>query len=246
MSSKVMNELYLEGALQSICELMKSRGVAKKHAEERFAKALRLGYMRGGRKDAYSSEISRLADVCTRWQLEQEFVDRSGHPKPLRWNGKSGKLLRLVQAVVGEQDARDVANALVDRRLVRFVPNRGWVPKSRVVAPTGFRKAQVVRSSLMISRLLQTIIYNSDKNYRGDVLLEVMAKVPRLPDREIGNFKRFAKAQGLIFAKAVDDWLEARCLRNAKRSIEPSNETGVVAFAFVEPNTSRRRRRNLR
>ena len=88
----------------------------------------------------------------------------------------------------------------------------------------------------MMERLLRTIAYNSDLKYRGDVLLDVMAHVPRLPAREVPRFKRFSKAQGLMFAKTVDDWLESRSLPRLTRNRVPTREVGIVAFAFEEPN----------
>ena len=62
----------------------------------------------------------------------------------------------------------------------------------------------------MMDYLLRTIAYNSARDIEVRRLLEVMARVPRLPTREIVAFKRFAKSQGLVFAKTVDDWLETR------------------------------------
>ena len=87
----------------------------------------------------------------------------------------------------------------------------------------------------MVSRLMRTIAHNRTLRYRGQVLVEVMAQVPRLPSSELNAFRKFSKAQGLSFVKAVDDWLESRNLRRYSRVRRLSREVGVVAFAFVEP-----------
>jgi hypothetical protein len=88
----------------------------------------------------------------------------------------------------------------------------------------------------MVERMLRTVAYNSERNYRGNVLLEVLAQVPRLPAREILSFKKFAKAQGLVFAMAVDDWLESRNIPRSNRHRIATREAGVVAFAFEQPS----------
>jgi hypothetical protein len=88
----------------------------------------------------------------------------------------------------------------------------------------------------MVERLLRTVAYNSERNYRGDVLLEVLAQVPRLPACDVLAFKKFAKAQGLIFAMSVDDWLESRNVPHPRRKRVKTREAGVVAFAFEQPS----------
>ena len=88
----------------------------------------------------------------------------------------------------------------------------------------------------MMGRLIRTIAYNTGLKYRGPVLLEVMAQVPKLPTRDIPEFRRFTKAHGLIFAKTVDDWLESRNILRSKRRRISTREAGIVAFAFHEPS----------
>lgn len=236
MLSQKKYERYLKGAMKTICELMCSSGVPKDIALKRLQTAVDSGYARLSKNSIESQKISRLADVCTRWYFEHDFVDHDGYPRPLRWNGRSGSLLQLARLVVGSQQAREVVEALIEKRLVRQHADGGWLPKSRVVAPVGFESAQIQRSSQMVDRLLQTITYNSHRGYKGEVLLEVMAQVSRLPNSEIKKFKTFAKTQGLIFAKAVDDWLEARTIRRTRKPAAPTSEAGVVAFAFLESN----------
>lgn len=219
--------------MTAVCELMRSYGISKKVAEREFRIALERGYSVG--KLSPSREvrpISRLADVCTRWHLEKGFVGPNGAPLPLTWNGKSGTLLRLVKLVVGPEHSREVIEDLIARKLVRQVGGHNWVPKAKVVAPAGFDHAQTLRTATMMERLLKTIAYNSKLKYRGAVLLEVMAQVSRLPAHEIPQFRKFTKAQGLIFAKTVDDWLESRNIPRSRRTRTPTREAGVVAFAF--------------
>jgi hypothetical protein len=227
---------YLGGAMTAICELMRSYGIPKKIAEREFKIALEKGYAVGVLSPSREVRpISRLADVCTRWHLDRRFATRDGSPRPLTWNGKTGSLIRLAGQVVGPTEAHEVAAGLISRKLVRQVARNTWVPKAKVVAPSGFDHAQTLRTATMMERLLKTIAYNSRLKYRGAVLLELMAQVSRLPVTEIPQFKKFTKAQGLIFAKTVDDWLESRNIPRSKRNLTSTREAGIVAFAFYEP-----------
>jgi hypothetical protein len=177
-----------------------------------------------------------MADLCRRWYSESSYVDKFGNPKPLTWNGKTGTLLMLARQVNGAKKARTVVENLISRRHIRRARSGGWLPKAQVIAPSGLDAAQVLRASTMFERLLRTVAYNSERNYRGEVLLELMAQVPRLPAREIRAFKKFAKAQGLIFVMSVDDWLESRNIPRTQNQRVPTRQAGVIAFAFEQPS----------
>ena len=156
---------------------MRSYGISKKIAEREFRTALRRGYAVGVERPSLQIRpISRLADVCTRWHLEKKFVERDGSPKPLTWNGRRGTLLGLVRLVVGADCSRDVVDELISRKLIRRASGDAWLPKAKVVAPSGFDNAQTLRTATMMERLLRTISHNSHLKYRGAVLLEVMAQ----------------------------------------------------------------------
>ena len=180
--------------------------------------------------------ITGMADLCARWHIEEAYVDKTGKPKPLTWNGRTGALLKLAQRVNGKDKARAVVLNLIARKLVRKTSAGTWLPKAQIVSPSGLDSAQVLRTATMMDYLLRTIAYNSARSYRGATLLEVMARVPHLPTRDLGDFKRFAKSQGLIFAKTMDDWLESRNVLSSKRRRASTREAGIVAFAFERPS----------
>jgi hypothetical protein len=230
--------------MQAICELMRTFGVPKRLAALSLQTALERGYGRRADTIRESQRITRLADVCARWHLEKNFTDDRGKPRPLSWNGGSGELRALTARVVGRKDARAVADELVSKKLLRKLPSGDWVPISKVIAPVDAAEAQVSRSASMIGRLLRTIVYNSKLQYQGNVLLEVMSQVPRLPRKDLVKFKAFTKAQGVSFIKAVDDWLESRNLRRAHRLQDQTIEAGVIAFAFQQDRRQHGRTRD--
>ena len=223
--------------MTAICELMCSHGISKKNAEDQFQIAVARGYSRSYQRPSREFRpITGMADLCTRWHIEKAYVDKFGKPKPLTWNGRAGGLLKLAQRVNGKANARAVVLDLIARKLIRKTIAGTWIPKAQIVSPSGLDSAQVLRTATMMDYLLRTIAYNSDRHYRGATLLEVMARVPKLPTRNLAEFKRFAKSQGLIFAKTMDDWLESRNLQSTKKKSAATREAGVVAFAFQRPS----------
>lgn len=241
MASRKKRVQFLSGALVAVCELMSSFGINKRTARAQFEEALKRGFEKGRRRPSKEYRpITNLADICARWHIEEKFLDRNGNPRALTWNGRAGSLLRLAQLVNGKAKARTVIADLIARKLVVKVRDGKWLPRSQIVAPDGFDEAQYLRTATMMERLLRTIAFNSERKYKGpNLLLEVMAQVPSLPARELGEFKKFAKGQGLIFAKTMDDWLEARNLRLSQRSRFSTREAGIVAFAFEQPSIDR-------
>ena len=140
MSSRARHARYFGGALTAICELIRSYGISKQAAEDEFRTALKLGYSTGTLSPSRQLRpITQLADVCSRWHLEKQFVARDGKPRPLTWNGKTGTLLKLVSLVVGPTQARQVANNLIARKLVNKAANNAWLPKSKVVSTSAAR-----------------------------------------------------------------------------------------------------------
>jgi hypothetical protein len=230
---------YLGEAMTAVCELMRSYGISKEAAENEFHVALKRGYSVGQmRPSRQVRPITRLADVWGRWYIDKKYVNKRGEPKPLTWNGQSGSLLTLARQVVGVKSAREVIAEMFSRKLLRKTKPGVYVPKSKVVTPSGIDTAQIRRTATMMGHLLRTVAYNSNLRYRGDVLLEVMAQVPRLPGRDISRFRKFSKAQGLMFARTVDDWLESRNQRRRARPRVPTREVGIVAFAFEQTGDS--------
>jgi hypothetical protein len=237
MASKRQRVEYFGGAMTALCELMSTFGISRETTEMQFRVALERGYARGMLPPSREARpITRMADLCRRWYFDKSYLNKDGKPRELTWNGNAGTLLKLAQRVNGKKHAKEVVAELISRKLLRRTRSGAWIPKAQVVAPTGLDSAQVLRTATMVERLLRTVAYNSERNYRGNVLLEVLAQVPRLPAREILSFKKFAKAQGLVFAMSVDDWLESRNLPRSTRQRIPTREAGVVAFAFVQPS----------
>ncbi|MEO8019126.1 MAG: hypothetical protein ABI769_15045 [Pseudomonadota bacterium] len=236
MATKAQRVKYFGGTLTTLCELMSSYGISKETAAAEFKIALERGYVGGQLSPSRETRpITSMADLCKRWHFEKAYLDKDGKPKPLTWNGIAGSLLKFAERINGKKEAREVIADLISRKLIRRTRNGEWLPKAQVVAPSGLDSAQVLRTATMLELLLRTVAYNSERNYRGDVLLEVLAQVPRLPAAEIGAFKKFSKAQGLTFAMSVDDWLESRNISRSNRKRVPTREAGVIAFAFEHP-----------
>ena len=221
-----------------VCELLRSIGEPRSAVEEELKKALSKAYLKTAQEPARElPPLSAMASLNSRWHIEKPFVDKNGKPRPLSWNGNRGTLLKLAELVNGKQRARAIVTDLVKRKLLTQTRAGKWLPRAQVLKPRGIDEPQVLRTAVMMQRLLRTIAHNSRLKYRGDELLfEVMTRVPRLPRGHVSDFKKYARAQGMAYVRAVDDWLESRNLPKSSRIGRKSREAGVVVFAFEEPS----------
>lgn len=238
MTTRTQRARFLRESIAVICKLMKNQGFSKVETERQVRNALKIGFddarEQGRRTTPWISSISSLNG---RWHLEKRFVDKDGNPRPLSWNGSRGSLLVLANKVVGKEKARGAITDLIRRRLLVRNRDGKWLPKASVLKPGGLDSSQSERTAAMVQRLLRTVAHNSKQSYKGENLLfEVVARVPRLPVRELAAFKRFTRTQGMIYARSVDEWLESRALPKSTSGTKHSREAGVVVFAYEEPS----------
>jgi DNA-binding transcriptional ArsR family regulator len=231
----------LSEAAQVVCELMRSTGLGRSVVEHELRRAVENAFLV---EDAAAprdlNPVSEMASLISRWHVDERYVDRTGRPKPLSWNGRRGTLLTLARDVIGAEGARRVLTNVIERGLVHKTADGKWRPKSQVVRPRGLDRPQILRTAVMLRRLLRTVSHNSERRYRGDDLLfEVMTRVPRLPKRLLPAFKKFARVQGMTYVRSVDDWLESRCLPKSGRKAVHVREAGVIVYAFEEPAVDR-------
>jgi hypothetical protein len=224
-------------ALQVVCEIMRSTGLPQEVVESKLRQALRAAF---SSRNPFSprdlNPMSEMASLISRWHVEEKYVDSAGRPKPLTWNGKTGTLMGLARKVIGLKGAKRVIENVVTRKLVIRTRDGKWRPKSQIVRPRGLDQAQILRTAVMLRRLLRTISHNSERRYSGeDLLFEVMTRVPRLPRHHLPTFKKFVRTQGMTYVRAVDDWLESRGLAKTERKPKNVREAGVIVFAFEEP-----------
>ena len=126
---------------------MRAYLIPKAVAQKEFCAALEHSYKPRGKKVVRPiPPISRCADVCARWHLDRAFVDQDGKPQPLTWNGSRGGLERLVRRVVGREGAREVIQHLMARKMLKKNSNGAWLPRSKIVAPSGLDSAQILRA----------------------------------------------------------------------------------------------------
>lgn len=237
MTTRLQKARLLGESMGVICGLMRSSGLSRTDAEAQLRKAMKRGFTDGKVKASREIPwISTMATLNGRWHLERGYVDTSGNPRPLSWNGRTGSLLRLAQNVAGKEKAREVVEDLVRRRLLVKTSDGKWLPRAQVLKPRGLDRPQALRTATMVQRLIRTIAHNSKRHYRGnDLLFEVMTRVPRLPARQLRAFKKFTQTQGMLYARSVDEWLEARNLRRSGPTSKSARDAGVIVFAFEEP-----------
>lgn len=185
------------------------------------------------RKLARSYE--ELGTVMASWYSEPKFMDKDGHPLPLK-TGRGpvsvSSLIRASQVKVSVPTAVE----LMRRSPSISVNARGeLIAMSRVFVLPEF---EIPRAALVIERYLDTLRKNSSMHKRQTTpLLERSCHVPEIDLTKVAPVLRDIKGRGTAFMDSVDGEIEGhRLRRNRQKGV---GEMGVLVFAWTRPQRAR-------
>jgi len=210
--------------LEGICKANLRRAVAK----TRFAHTDETGGL---------MTVALVLDV---WHRDRRYLTQSGAPKPVRLLGPVPSVEAMVRSQRPRRNAAQIAQWL--KKLGLLVPHRGRLYKpSSDVAVVSERNPLVLQHTIRaLSALLDTVGRNMNRQKGLSPLIERHAEVPDLPRAYVKAFQSFTQAQGKIFLRTVNDWLEVRRARRPERANDHQTvRAGVHTYAYIAPKRMR-------
>ena len=200
--------------------------------EEASNKSLRIRRERSG-------SLATAALVLDAWHRKRPYLDLNAVPRAVRLLGRGPSVEALIKAETGARSAKEFANRL--RHLGLVIPHgRGlYVPSSDMALISGIDTMLMVHVERSLGALLETVEHNVTHRNERDRLLERFAEVPDLPVGELPAFRRFARLQGTVFLRTINDWLETR---RVGRSAAGSGSSRRVAKAGIHVVAYEKRR----
>jgi hypothetical protein len=211
--------------LEGICKVTLKRAAAKAH----FCHSDETGGL---------MTVALVLDV---WHRDRRYLTRGGAPKPVRLLGPVPSVEAMVRSQRPRRNAAEIAQKL--KKLGLLVPHRRALYKpSSDVAVVSERSPLVLQHTVRaLSALLGTVGRNVNRQRGLSPLIERHAEVPDLPRTYVKAFENFTQAQGKIFLRTVNDWLEARRSRGLQlRNNHQTVRAGVHTYAYIAPNKSPR------
>ena len=190
-----------------------------------------------------------LGKIMYTWNRRSPYVDPAGRPRPLTASGPGLSLRGLVEEHADVSAVPQVLAALDNQGLIRrshdgLLRPTGNVARLRSVGP---EVASYVADT--ITRLLDTVLRNLNRESKDPPLIERSAIVRDLPDDLEREFIEFASEQGELFIETMNEWLESRRLAapSTRRPDSKPLTAGVQVFSFVTaPNPAQPPRRAAR
>jgi hypothetical protein len=219
--------------LYPIAAFLHAGGITDKAALDSFAAALKkVSKAAGARKMEHIGYPTQYADIVAMWVRNKRFLDRSGWPRRLLFNGRSG-FSALVRSVSQQTDPDTALTVLMrygnvkrtrrgEYQLVRpFFYTSG--PKSMAYEPVAYFLSDA-------SETLSKILKRSRK-WRGPDLFWQKTENDRISEATAKKFTAFAKERSLVFLDELDDWLEAHRNTTANKR-GPRRRIGLGIFSI--------------
>jgi hypothetical protein len=200
-----------ESLLYPIAAFLLTGGLSRVAAEKAFNDALVEAQKIAGRRIEHIGHPLRYADVIALWSHDVRFVDRLGHPRALRMNGK-----HEFRSLIASVDPK-----LNYKILLSVLKRYGNVRKTRdgryaLVRPfffTSTRKSMAFEPmAYFLSDASSTLgrILKRTKSSRAPELFWRKVEATGLSKSAAVEFTEFVATRSLEFLEELDDWLEAR------------------------------------
>jgi len=174
--------------------------------------------------------------VVYHWQRSPSYLDREGKPFPIPVSGPKPSVEALFKQLRVHKEFKSALPHLRGLRHVRITRDGLYCPKSQATIFPSLTPEVVELLTKTINRLVATVLHNTSARRKNSVrLIERIAMVPDLPQASLEEFKRFAREQAGGMIDTVNEWLESRRGRSARKPNAPGRlAAGLHAFAFVE------------
>ncbi len=219
-----------------IAAFLHAGGMSNETALEIFGAALKkVSKSNVGRKMEHIGQRSPYADTVEMWVRNKRFLDPSGGPRPLPFNGPAG-FVSLVRAVDRKADPADVLSVLLRYGNVKKT-RRGTYALTRLFFYTSGSKTMayepVAEFLSDASSTLSKILRRSARS-RGPELFWLQTYNAGISERNAKRFIAHARDRSLIFLEELDDWLEANSAKeitsNGKRKRQSFRKVGLSIF----------------
>jgi hypothetical protein len=185
-----------------------------------------------------SKDSALLGSALALWHRDSRFLDEAGFPKPLRAYGRTPSVESLLRAADVRHKTKASVQFLLRAGLVKRVSRNKCLPTNRSARIPSTDAYFIEHIAQGVMKLVQTAHFNFTPVGRRQPLLQRAASIRRLPRKYKSAYREYVNQQGNAFVTNIDDWLEARVIRDKKPGTRQLNakpmSAGVYAFAFVD------------
>jgi len=242
--TKPHSELYSHKILSAVIDFLAAAGTPEQEirdiVEKRLSEITKEADVNVGQRGRRGDDTVSAA-VLHRWHRDRSLLDQFANPKPLRLFGRAPSVESIVKSERPRRPSREIVSDMRALGLVREIGEGRFLPKARVATIGTMHPVLIEHVSKSLIRLLETVQSNTSAAVHAPPLIERFTHIPDLPISKLDEFRKFSQEHGSAFLASVDDWLEARRVRNSSRKSAQGTQAGIHVYAYVGPTPKPRR-----
>jgi hypothetical protein len=234
--SKPHGHLYAHKILTAVVDFLCAAGTSEAEIREIVERRLTAvatdsSQKRGAASGRSDDTVS--AAVLHRWHRDSELLDTDASPRPLKLFGPAPSVEAVVRSERPRSSAKGIIADMLALGLLRKTRDAEYLPKARVATIGTLHPVLIEHVAKSLVRLLETVQSNTSSKPTASPLIERFTHIPDLPLSRASDFRKFSQEHGSAFLASVDDWLEARRVRNSSKKTT-GVAAGVHVYAYIE------------
>ncbi len=174
-----------------------------------------------------------MATILHRWFTESEFLDSSGKPKPLKFDGPGVTFSTLVRKYGGDIPPGAMRTELKRIRAVEETPSGELKALKRNVTGLDVHEKLITGLSHILYPAALTIAHNTSRE--RDTWIQRTAFTECVRGEDIARLRRISADRLVDFTESIDDLFVAyEALYEADSGTDPNKSVGVGVFYFEE------------
>ena len=180
---------------------------------------------------AHSDDLelfNRVCRVAHDWTRSPEYTDSDGEPRALPFRGRNG-LAALMSKRIPRAHIGRALRWMIKRGVIHRIDGR-YVLEQRAVFVGARDSLYLEWAATDAVHHLKTALENWKESNPNVRHLDRVARVFDLPEREVPNFREFAKSRAESCLEEIDNWLEDH---SVPKSRQRKVEAGVHVYGYV-------------
>ncbi|MGB5738892.1 MAG: DUF6502 family protein [Woeseia sp.] len=176
-----------------------------------------------------------MAVILHRWFTDDEFIDESGQPVKLKFEGDSPSFAGLVRKHGGDIPPGAMRTELKRISAVEEGPDGTLTVKKRNVSGLEAHEKLITGLAAILYPAALTLAHNSNPDRKTDTWIQRYAATQFVREDDIARIKRISSDRLVEFTESIDDLFSAyETLYDNGDPVESSRTVGVGVFYFEE------------
>jgi len=171
----------------------------------------------------------KVAGVVHDWTRSPDYTGADGEPMALPRRGRRS-LSVLIKKRCGQGSISSIVHWMSVRGVVRRRSDGRYVLMQRAVIAAHLDPVYLEWAATVAGHFLETAVENWKERNPDARQVDRIARVFDLPNKQVSNFRLFAKKRAESWLEEIDNWLEDH---NAPTGRQRRVEAGVHVYAYV-------------